>query len=142
MMLHFTYRAKTNRCILLLVILIFAEPILAERWKSDITTSQFKHWFPQFGFIFDRAVKENCAAEYEDYLTKIKNTSKIDWYGGGDVPSALTQPVVSCVLDNTTDYIKSSSEPFNFGPSHMWTSLGIGRASHSLPYFILSTGTQ
>lgn len=65
---------------------------------------------------YSTVLKENYASEYENYLTKIKDTNKIDWYGGGDIPNALTQPVVSCVLDNTTDYIKSSSGSSTFYP--------------------------
>ena len=30
------------------------------------------------------------------------------WLGGGDRASALTQPVIQCLLDHTTDYVKSA----------------------------------
>ena len=113
--------------------IIFAEPILAERWKSDIATSQFKHWFPQYGFIFDRAAKENCVEEYENYLTKVKDSDKIDWFGGGDRPNALTQPVVLCILDNTTDYIKSSSQSFISRPSNTNASAMFVFFTHFFP---------
>lgn len=105
-----TLRSVLHQYLLLVALLIFTQPTLAARWKSDATTSQFKNWYPQYGFVFDRAVKQECTSQYNNYTTKVKDTSEIDWYGGGDIPSALTQPVILCILNSTTDYIKSSSE--------------------------------
>jgi hypothetical protein len=91
-----------------LLTLTHAPVAQAAAWRSDATTSQFKSWYPQYGFVFERALHENCADQYAAYLTAIKNDSTIDWYGGGDKPSALTQPVIQCILNQTTDYIKSA----------------------------------
>lgn len=33
---------------------------------------------------------------------------KIDWFGGGDPRSALTQPLILCILNSTTEDVKSS----------------------------------
>ncbi|KAL1861623.1 hypothetical protein Daus18300_008739 [Diaporthe australafricana] len=97
-MLRYTYKGTFNPHYLLLAILIFARPIHAERWKSDITTSQFKHWFPQYGFIFDGAVKENCVEEYENYLTKVKDSDRVDWYGGGVSSAQVLLGVTPTIL--------------------------------------------
>lgn len=102
-------RSVLNQCVLLVTILVLVQPAFASSWKSDATTSQFKDWYPQYGFVFERAMNQNCTDQYNSYSTRVKNTSMIDWYGGGDVPSALTQPVILCILDSTSDYIKSAS---------------------------------
>ena len=70
------------------------------------STKQFKHWYPQFGWIFETIVKVNCTAEYDRYLTGIKNHSEIDFLGGGGIYTAITQPLIECILDHTSEYLK------------------------------------
>lgn len=35
----------------------------------EASTSQFKEWYPQYGSIFATALRDNCSAQYERYLT-------------------------------------------------------------------------
>ncbi|RBR22214.1 hypothetical protein FVER53590_25851 [Fusarium verticillioides] len=70
------------------------------------STKQFKHWYPQFGWIFEKIVKVNCTAEYDRYLTGFKNHSEIDYFGGGGIYTAITQPLVECILEHTSEYLK------------------------------------
>ncbi|KAF5531929.1 hypothetical protein FNAPI_13084 [Fusarium napiforme] len=70
------------------------------------STKQFKHWYPQYGWIFETIVKVNCTAEYDKYLTGFKNHSEIDYLGGGGIYTAITQPLVECILEHTSEYLK------------------------------------
>jgi hypothetical protein len=44
---------------------------------------------------------------YLNYLSKKASRSAIDVIGGGDRYSALTQPVVNCILTHTSNYVKN-----------------------------------
>ncbi|UPK91128.1 hypothetical protein LCI18_002063 [Fusarium solani-melongenae] len=66
------------------------------------STKQFKHWYPR------NITKTNCSAEYNKYLTGIKNHSEIDFMAGGGIYTALTQPVVECILKHTSEFLKGS----------------------------------
>jgi hypothetical protein len=70
-------------------------------------TSQFQQWYPQYGWIFDTILHENCTEQYDAYLTGSPSTHAIDWMGGGGTISVLTQPVVLCLLENTSQYLQS-----------------------------------
>ena len=62
----------------LVLLLLCPQQTLAVAWKSDATTIQFENWYPQFGYVFRRILAENCTEKYADYLTAVKNTTKID----------------------------------------------------------------
>lgn len=70
-------------------------------------TNQFKNWFPQYGWIYEKTLHENCTEQYANYLTGKKDHSKIDALQGGGTFSALTQPVIQCILSNVSEYIKA-----------------------------------
>ncbi len=70
-------------------------------------TIQFAKWYPQYGWIYAQVLRDNCSAEYDNYLTGYKNFSRIDWLGGGGTLSALTQPVIQCILSNISEYMKA-----------------------------------
>lgn len=71
-------------------------------------TVQFQQWFPQYGHIYEAIKHANCSEEYERYLTAEKVHSEIDVLGGGGIFSALTQPVVTCILENTSEFLKGT----------------------------------
>lgn len=87
-----------------LFLLIYATTI--QLAAAATSTKQFKHWYPQYGWIFDTIVKVNCTAEYDKYLTGFKNHSEVDYLGGGGIYTAITQPVVECILSHTSEYLK------------------------------------
>ncbi|KAI1311999.1 hypothetical protein F5Y03DRAFT_341053 [Xylaria venustula] len=71
-------------------------------------TTQFIDWYEQYGFVFKSILHDNCSQEYQNYLYGVEgNLTTIDYRTGGDEPSSITQPVIQCILNNTSDYIKS-----------------------------------
>ncbi|CAM1501969.1 Fc.00g039530.m01.CDS01 [Cosmosporella sp. VM-42] len=76
--------------------------------RAFTSTVQFKEWYPRYGHIFETIKNENCSEEYQNYLTGFKNHSNIDVMGGGGIFTALTQPLVSCILKETSEFIKGS----------------------------------
>lgn len=74
--------------------------------RAATSTRQFREWYPQYGWIFRNITLTNCSDEYERYLTGYKNHSEIDYLGGGGIYTALTQPVINCILKNTSEYLK------------------------------------
>ena len=77
--------------------------------RAATSTDQFKHWYPQYGWIFDTIVHVNCTKQYDKYLTGVKNHSEIDYLAGGGIYTALTQPLVDCILQNTSEYLKAAT---------------------------------
>ncbi|KAM6505486.1 hypothetical protein FSOLCH5_014699 [Fusarium solani] len=72
------------------------------------STKQFKHWYPQYGYIFGNITQVNCTAEYNKYTTGVKNHSDINYLAGGDRYNVLTQPLVDCILKHTSEFLKGS----------------------------------
>jgi hypothetical protein len=81
-------------------LVIYAIPIAALTY-----TCQFRDWYPQYGHIFETIKNEDCADEYQSYLGRDKNPSKIDVLGGGGQYTVLTQPVINCILNHTSQYV-------------------------------------
>ncbi|KAI5924581.1 hypothetical protein F4810DRAFT_664254 [Camillea tinctor] len=88
--------------VLLALLVAMAQPSL-----GMVFTNQFQQWYPQYGFIFEEILHTNCTVQYAKYLTGYQNQSDIDWFGGGGTISVLTQPVTLCILNGTSDYVKS-----------------------------------
>ncbi|KAK1765830.1 hypothetical protein QBC33DRAFT_542615 [Phialemonium atrogriseum] len=86
----------------LLFLIFWAQPSYAMTF-----TIQFQHWYPQYAPIWKDILQTNCTDQYALYLTGFKNHSNIDWRGGGGTLSALTQPVILCILNNSSDYLQS-----------------------------------
>lgn len=70
-------------------------------------TGQFKQWYPQLAPSLSAVLKQNCSAEYEEYLSGNKTGHEPDYTGGATALSALTQPVTECILENVSNYIQS-----------------------------------
>ncbi|KAH7274915.1 hypothetical protein MRS44_006838 [Fusarium solani] len=77
--------------------------------RAATSTRQFKHWYPQYKHIWSNITKTYCAEEYKKYTTGFKNHSEIDWMAGGGIYTALTQPVIECILENTSEFLKGST---------------------------------
>ncbi|KAM7211233.1 hypothetical protein V8F06_013394 [Rhypophila decipiens] len=95
-----------SRSLLLLTLLFIlqASPAFASAMRS---TSQFQQWYQQYGYVFDSILHNNCTEQYENYRTGVVDPNNIDRLGGGSGSSALTQPVIACIMSNTGEYIKS-----------------------------------
>ncbi|KAJ5807466.1 hypothetical protein N7447_010922 [Penicillium robsamsonii] len=65
----------------------------------------------EFGFIFERIIRENCSSEYHFYLTAQKNRTywyEISrWIGSGST-AALTAPLINCVMGACPEYMKNN----------------------------------
>ncbi|KAH8672260.1 hypothetical protein BGZ61DRAFT_497452 [Ilyonectria robusta] len=83
----------------------YISPLISNN-RAATSTRQFREWYPQYGWIFRNITLTNCSDEYERYLTGYKNHSEIDYLGGGGIYTALTQPVINCILKNTSEYLK------------------------------------
>ncbi|KXJ87900.1 hypothetical protein Micbo1qcDRAFT_215147 [Microdochium bolleyi] len=93
------------RAILAAALLLAGLPACAGQLYS---TAQFQQWYPQYGFIFAAAIQNNCTEQYERYLTGDPGSVPyVDSFGGGGTLSVLTQPVILCILDHTSEYVKS-----------------------------------
>ncbi|KAK1689449.1 hypothetical protein BDP55DRAFT_628771 [Colletotrichum godetiae] len=73
-----------------------------------VAKDHFKSWYSEFGPTFEAIVEGNCSAEYERYLTIPRENALIDWSTGGDNTNRLAQPVVNCILGNTSEFIMSN----------------------------------
>ncbi|KAF2663848.1 hypothetical protein BT63DRAFT_113190 [Microthyrium microscopicum] len=92
-------------CVLIAVVFLFHNSS-----ASAFATKQFQEWYPEYGFMFKRILEENCTEQYQYYLSGQKNMTRLDLYDqwdGSSKTSALAQPVASCILRNTSDWIKS-----------------------------------
>jgi hypothetical protein len=75
---------------------------------SGDSRSQFKSWYAEFRPQFETILHSNCSSEYETYLTAPKRDAPVDWLSGGGNTNRLAQPVTNCILENTSEYIKSN----------------------------------
>ncbi|RSL62987.1 hypothetical protein CEP53_004577 [Fusarium sp. AF-6] len=78
-----------------------------DQFKSS-SVDQFQRWYPQYRHVFDNITRANCSVEYRNYKSGIINSTNINYLAGGDKFTALTQPLIDCILDNTSEYLKGS----------------------------------
>ncbi|KAH9897159.1 hypothetical protein F4778DRAFT_744599 [Xylariomycetidae sp. FL2044] len=76
---------------------------------SASVTSQFQDFYPQHGHKYEYVLHHNCSQEFANYLTGQPQDFPLDWLGGGGEASRLTQPVIQCLLDNTSEFIKAAA---------------------------------
>lgn len=72
------------------------------------SVEQFQRWYPQYRHVFDNLTRSNCSAEFDSYKSGVINSTNINYLAGGDKFSALTQPLIDCILENTSEYLKGS----------------------------------
>ncbi|KAJ2998878.1 hypothetical protein NUW58_g182 [Xylaria curta] len=72
-------------------------------------TSQFQNFYPQHGGKYEYLLQNNCSEEFANYLTGRPQDFEGDWLGGAGANTVLVQPVVTCLLDNVSEYIKAAS---------------------------------
>ncbi|KAI1816652.1 hypothetical protein GGS20DRAFT_201955 [Poronia punctata] len=97
------WHVRVDVAFLLASILLMAVPSRAA------TTKQFHDFYPQHGDKYKFILEHNCSQEYANYLTGRPQDFEIDWLGGGSPVSVLVQPVVKCLLENISEYIKAAS---------------------------------
>jgi hypothetical protein len=72
---------------------------------ADRTRSQFKSWYPQYGSIFSNITQTACLSSYQKYLYDEKSNTTIDWATGADEHTLFVQPLINCILVNTSQYV-------------------------------------
>ncbi|KAK4442805.1 hypothetical protein QBC34DRAFT_488660 [Podospora aff. communis PSN243] len=72
-----------------------------------VYTNHFRDWYPQYSNMFTRIRDEECRAAYDTYLTGDKGSVPIDTTTGGGPNTVLTQPVINCLLNHTSEYVKN-----------------------------------
>ncbi|KAI0536187.1 hypothetical protein GGR58DRAFT_514764 [Xylaria digitata] len=93
---------RTNAALLLTVLLFVTS-------SSASITYQFQNFYPQHGDKYEYILHHNCSQQYANYLTGRPQDFEIDWLGGGGEKTVLVQPVVMCLLENVSEYIKSAA---------------------------------
>jgi hypothetical protein len=91
----------------LLFLLAISLPFALAGYSID----QFKHWYPEFGFIFSHILATNCTAPYATYLLAQKHpiaADDPDRYTGLGQTNQLAQPVVKCILDSTSSFVMAN----------------------------------
>lgn len=69
--------------------------------------TQFQDWFPSFAPVFEHIRDNNCQTQFNIYLYG-NATTPFNATMGGDVDNRLAEPLVQCLLENTSEFIKSS----------------------------------
>jgi hypothetical protein len=69
---------------------------------------KFEEWFPEYRHALEDILKDNCSAPHAFYLAGKKNDSTIDRDAGGDSTNQLVQPVIECILNFTSELMKSN----------------------------------
>jgi len=97
---------SVQSCLAALLFALFSFKVSA----GDLPRDQFKDWYPEFGHVFDRILHRNCSIEYATYLTGNINQTLIDRYRyvGADKDNVLAQSVSNCILESTSEFIKSN----------------------------------
>ncbi|KAI1750624.1 hypothetical protein F4782DRAFT_508978 [Xylaria castorea] len=95
-------RSRVSAALLLTSFLFIAS-------SSATLTSQFRHFYPQHGDKYDYILHHNCSQQFANYLTGRPQDFEIDWLGGGGAASVIVEPVVKCLLDNVSEYIKAAA---------------------------------
>lgn len=72
------------------------------------SVDQFQRWFPQYRHVFENITQANCSVQYDDYKSGVINSTNINYLAGGDKFTALTQPLIDCILENTSEYLKGT----------------------------------
>lgn len=90
----------------ILVLLCIALLVSAGSAKDE----KFQRWYPEFGFIFENALRNNCTAEYAGYLAGKKSVQYVAIYRftGAGWTNQLVEPVVNCLLTSTSPYVQAS----------------------------------
>lgn len=88
----------------LFTLIALLTPVIASR-------DQFQHWYPEYRFIFQRIMRENCSDGYAYYLAGQKNWTQFkaqDRWIGSPGTSMLVFPTAYCVLNNSSDWMKAN----------------------------------
>ena len=60
---------------------------------------QFSSWYPEYGFIFQNLLEQNCSQEYHTYLYGTEDDTPVPWNDGAGEYTMYVEPVVQCLLE-------------------------------------------
>jgi hypothetical protein len=89
-----------------LVLLGFTAIAAAAGSGPDRAKNQFRSWYPQYCFIFQNITTQDCNEYYQSYLYGTKDNITAQWSTGGDEHTLLIEPLINCILTNTSAYIQ------------------------------------
>ncbi|KAH8658398.1 hypothetical protein BX600DRAFT_514890 [Xylariales sp. PMI_506] len=84
-------------------------PTISKRISDPVYTDQFQSWYEQFADQFNETLYGSCVTEYQKYKQgeyDVPTASNV--LDGADEHSVLTEPVIECILNNTSEFIQSS----------------------------------
>ncbi|KAI0470726.1 hypothetical protein GGR56DRAFT_143073 [Xylariaceae sp. FL0804] len=91
---------------------IFTGVILSSSPATAAITSQFQEFYPQYGDKYKIFLETNCSQQFADYLAgqpKEVGLTYYNWVRGAGHTSILIEPVVNCLLEQASEYIKAAS---------------------------------
>ncbi|KAK0736131.1 hypothetical protein B0T21DRAFT_289260 [Apiosordaria backusii] len=94
----------------ILAVVFSSQEATAEGVTGFRSTTQFRHFFPQYSRVLQKILHENCTVQYQTYLYNTPENSTIDWFGGGGKYSTLTQPVAGGLLEAIPQFIMSNMQ--------------------------------
>ncbi|KAI0970957.1 hypothetical protein F4678DRAFT_462091 [Xylaria arbuscula] len=77
--------------------------------SSATITSQFQNFYEEHRYEYEYFLHHNCSQQFANYLTGRPQDFPTDRLGGGGKSSVLVEPVVNCLLENASEYIKAAS---------------------------------
>lgn len=94
--------------IVLLIIISVIICVLAILSPNDVLRSkrQFKEWYPQFKIAFNQSARNVCTKEYQIYLYGTRENITVENTTGGGNITVFVQPMINCMLSNSSEYIK------------------------------------
>jgi hypothetical protein len=72
------------------------------------TRSQFQKFYPRYESVFQYIVQNNCTEAIDAYIYGTRDNITIDRLGGASHRSVFAQPVIECILENASEYVKSA----------------------------------
>ncbi|KAI1819227.1 hypothetical protein F4861DRAFT_157996 [Xylaria intraflava] len=96
------WRPRLNTALLFTSFFFFAS-------ATASITSQFQHFYPQHAREYEYILQHNCTRQFDNYRTGRPQDFEIDALDGGGPATVLVEPVIECLLENVSEYIKAAS---------------------------------
>jgi hypothetical protein len=69
--------------------------------------AQFESWYPQFNYSFTAIATTQCVPQYQTYLYGTRKNITLDEFNGAETITMFVEPMMSCILNGSSEYIKS-----------------------------------
>ena len=96
-----------SKIILLVILSVFLTAFTIVSPNDQLRSKgQFKDWYSQFRVAFASIAKNNCSVAYDIYLHGTQQNTTIDEIQGTGTITIFTEPMIECILKNSSEYIK------------------------------------